>query len=175
LEEDLNHLLELENAGATTSQGPPIFNNYSDYNEEYSSPSTAPSSQSRRGLEDEGAITCREAPVLDNHSQPNNHLESFSGSYLGLTIISTLQGHFVYWKGLEPSELLEYDSHLVAFTQELPFHEGKFLSPIREEGEGSTELLEYSHTTDNSPDRQVYMASLMRMTTNRVPSMTLNY
>jgi hypothetical protein len=32
-----------------------------------------------------------------------------------------LQGWFVYWKGLEPSELLEYDFHLVAFMQELPF------------------------------------------------------
>jgi hypothetical protein len=44
--------------------------------------------------------------------------------------------------------------------QELPFQEGKPLSPILEEGEGSTELVEYSHTADNSPDRQVYMASL---------------
>jgi hypothetical protein len=29
-----------------------------------------------------------------------------------------------------------------------------------EEGDGSTELLEYSPTANNSPDRQVYMASL---------------
>jgi hypothetical protein len=70
------------------------------------------------------------------------------------------QGCFVYWKGLEPSELLDYDSRLVAFTQELPFQEGKPLSPISEEGEGSTGLLEYRHTADNSLDRQVYMASL---------------
>jgi hypothetical protein len=66
----------------------------------------------------------------------------------------------VYWKGLEPSELLDYDSYLVAFTQELPFQEGQPLSPITEEGDGSTELLEYSHTADNSLDRQVYIASL---------------
>jgi hypothetical protein len=66
----------------------------------------------------------------------------------------------VYWKGLEPSELLDYESHLVGFTQELPFQEGKPLSPIAEEGDSSTELLEYSHTSNNSPDRQVYMASL---------------
>jgi hypothetical protein len=66
----------------------------------------------------------------------------------------------MYSKGLAPSELLDYDSHLVAFTQELPFQEGKPLFPISEEGEGSTELLEYNHTDDNSPDRQVYMASL---------------
>jgi hypothetical protein len=71
------------------------------------------------------------------------------------------QGHFVCWKGLEPSELLDYDSRLVAFTQELPFQEGKPLSPIAEEGDGSTELLEYNHTTNNLPDCQVYMASLL--------------
>jgi hypothetical protein len=48
----------------------------------------------------------------------------------------------------------------MAFTQELPFQESKPLSPISEGGEGSTELLEYSHTADNLPDHQVYMASL---------------
>jgi hypothetical protein len=44
--------------------------------------------------------------------------------------------------------------------QELPFQEGKPLSSISEGGEGSTELLKYSHTADNSLDRRVYMASL---------------
>jgi hypothetical protein len=29
-----------------------------------------------------------------------------------------------------------------------------------EEGEGSTKLVEYSHTAESLPDRQVYMASL---------------
>jgi hypothetical protein len=33
--------------------------------------------------------------------------------HLGLAIMSTPQDRFVYCKGLEPSELLEYDSHLV--------------------------------------------------------------
>jgi hypothetical protein len=50
----------------------------------------------------------------------------------------------VYWKGIEPSELLEYDSRLVVFTQELSFQEGKPLSPIIEEGEGRTLLVDYS-------------------------------
>jgi hypothetical protein len=36
----------------------------------------------------------------------------------------------MYWKVMEPSELLEYDSRLVAFTQELRFQEGKSLSSI---------------------------------------------
>jgi hypothetical protein len=30
----------------------------------------------------------------------------------------------VYWKGFDPSELLDYESRLVAFMQELPFQEG---------------------------------------------------
>jgi hypothetical protein len=48
----------------------------------------------------------------------------------------------------------------VAFTQKLPFQEGKRLSCILEGGEGSIELVEYSHTAESLPDRQVYMASL---------------
>jgi hypothetical protein len=44
--------------------------------------------------------------------------------------------------------------------QELPFQEGKPLSRFSKEGEGSTELVEYSHTAESSPDCQVYTASL---------------
>jgi hypothetical protein len=60
----------------------------------------------------------------------------------------------VYWKGLEPSKLLDYDSRHVAFIQELPFQEGKPLFPIVEEGDISTELLEYSYTANNLPDHK---------------------
>jgi hypothetical protein len=59
------------------------------------------------GLGDKGATACWEAVVLINHSQPDDHPESFLDSHIGLTITSTPQGQFVYWKGLEPSELLE--------------------------------------------------------------------
>jgi hypothetical protein len=45
---------------------------------------------------------------------------------------------------MEPSEILEYDSRLMAFTQELPFQEGKTLCSIFEEGEGRTILIDYS-------------------------------
>jgi hypothetical protein len=100
------------------------------------------------------------APTLENHSQLDSHTKILSGSLLGLTITSTLQGHFVYWKGFEPSELLNYESCLVAFTQELPFQEGRPLSPIIKEGESSTELLEYSLRANHSSNRQVCMASL---------------
>jgi hypothetical protein len=65
----------------------------------------------------------------------------------------------VYQKGFEPSELLDCESRHVAFVQELPFQEGRPLSPIAE-GESSTELLEYSLRANHSPDHQVYLASL---------------
>jgi hypothetical protein len=65
----------------------------------------------------------------------------------------------VYWKGSEPSELLDYAFCLVAFTQELPFQEGRSLSPIAE-GESSTELLDHSCIANHLPDCQVCMASL---------------
>jgi hypothetical protein len=69
---------------------------------------------------------------------------------------------------MEPSRLLEYDSRLVAFTQELPFHEGKPLCRITKEEEDSTELVEYNHTAETSPDRQVYMASLCNAEDNEL-------
>jgi hypothetical protein len=47
------------------------------------------------------------APTLENHSQPIGHTESFLGSFLGFAITSMPQGHFVYWKGFELSELLD--------------------------------------------------------------------
>jgi hypothetical protein len=85
-----------------------------------------------------GFTTCQAGPALENHSQPDGHTESFLGSLLGLTITSTPQGRFMYWKGFEPSKLLDYESCLVAFMQGLPFQEGRPLSPIAEEGESST-------------------------------------
>jgi hypothetical protein len=54
LEEDLDLLLKLKGVGATACRGPPVFDNYSDSNEEYSLFSTTPSSQSQVGLADKG-------------------------------------------------------------------------------------------------------------------------
>jgi hypothetical protein len=71
-------------------------------------------SSGRGRLEDEGATAHWEVLVFDNHSQPDDYSESLLDNHLGLTIISSAQGRFVYWKDLEPSELLEYDSRLVA-------------------------------------------------------------
>jgi hypothetical protein len=70
------------------------------------------------------------------------------------------EGWFMYLKGMELFELLGYDSRHMAFTQELPFQEGKPLSPITEEGEGRTVLIDYSSSGEFSPQHQVYTASL---------------
>jgi hypothetical protein len=115
MEEDLDLLLNFKDLGTTTCREAPVFDIYSDSNKEYSPCSTTTSSRTRKGLEDEGATARRAAPTLENHSQTGGHTETFSGCLLGLTITSTPQGHFVYWKGFEPSELLDYESHLIAF------------------------------------------------------------
>jgi hypothetical protein len=80
LEEDLDLLLKPKDVGATACRGAPIFDNYSDSNEEYSSFSTTPSSQSRRGLRDEGATACRGPPLLTttcNLMTTPNHFRAF--------------------------------------------------------------------------------------------------
>jgi hypothetical protein len=106
----LGHLIKIRGEGATTFWGAPIFDHDSDSNREY----LLTTSSSRGGLDYGGATACWEAPVLDNHSQPDDYSESFLGNHPGLTITSMPQGRFMYWKGLEPSELLEYNPHLVA-------------------------------------------------------------
>jgi hypothetical protein len=111
-------------------------------------------------LGDAGATACQEAPVFDKYLDTDDDSETSPGCHLGLTIISTPQGWFVYGKGMESSDLLEFDSRLVAFTQELPFQEGKPLSPIIEEGEGRTVLIDYSSSGELSLQRHVYLASL---------------
>jgi hypothetical protein len=38
-----------------------------------------------------------------------------------LMIISTLEGHFMHWKGMKLSDLLEAEDRLVAHLEPLPF------------------------------------------------------
>jgi hypothetical protein len=57
LEEDLDCLLKIGDEGATACRGPPVFDNYSDSNEEY----LLTTSWSLEGLGDKGATTCWEA------------------------------------------------------------------------------------------------------------------
>jgi hypothetical protein len=157
LKENLDLLLQIKDVGVTLA-GRPLFSTSTRIPTKSTSHTSL--SRIRKGLKDEGATIRRAAPALEIHSQPDGHTETFSGSFLDLTITSTLQGHFVYWKSFEPSELLDYESCLVAFTLELPFQEGRQLSPIVEEGESSTELLDYSLKANHSRDRQVCIASL---------------
>ena len=70
---------------------------------------------------------------------------SLIGHHLGLTIVSTSQGHFIYWKGLESPELLGLDACLIAYIPDLPYQEGNQLSPFQEEGSGITvPVIDYS-------------------------------
>jgi hypothetical protein len=71
----------------------------------------------------------------------------------GLMITSTPEGHFVHWKGMKLSVLLEDEDRLVAHLDPLPFQEGKPLATMAEE---STELVEAS--SDELISRQVLMA-----------------
>jgi hypothetical protein len=68
-------------------------------------------------------------------------------------ITSTLEGHFVHWKGMKLSDLLEDEDRLVAHLEPLPFQEGKALATTAEE---STELVEAS--SDELISSQVLMA-----------------
>jgi hypothetical protein len=82
LEEDLDLLLKIKDAGAIACREAPVFDIYSGFNEEYSPCSTTLSSWIRKGLGDEGVTACRAAPTLENHSQPDSHIESILGCFL---------------------------------------------------------------------------------------------
>jgi hypothetical protein len=70
-----------------------------------------------------------------------------------LMITSTSEGHFVHWKGMSLSNLLEADDRLVVHLEPLPFQEGRPLATV---SEGSTELVDSS--SDKLVSRQVLMA-----------------
>ena len=60
-----------------------------------------------------------EAPIIDELR--DSELISIIGQHLNFTITSTPQGRFVYWKGMEPPELLGHDTRLVAYVPNLPY------------------------------------------------------
>jgi uncharacterized protein YecT (DUF1311 family) len=62
-------------------------------------------------------------------------------------------GHFVHWKGMKLSDLLEAEDRLVAHLEPLPFQEGRPLATVVEE---STELVDTS--SDELISLQVLMA-----------------
>jgi hypothetical protein len=51
---------------------------------------------------------------------------------IDLMITSTLEGRFVHWKGMKPSDLLEAEDRLVAHLEPLPFQEGRPLATVVE-------------------------------------------
>jgi hypothetical protein len=69
-----------------------------------------------------------------------------------LMITSIPEGCFVYWRGMEPSDLLEAEDRLIAHLEPLPFQEGRPLATVAEE---STELVDSS--SDELVSRQVLM------------------
>jgi hypothetical protein len=68
-------------------------------------------------------------------------------------ITSTPEGHFVHWRGMKLSDLLEAEDRLVAHLELLPFLEGRLLATV---AEGSTELVDTS--SDELVSCQVLMA-----------------
>jgi hypothetical protein len=70
-----------------------------------------------------------------------------------LMITSTPEGHFMHWKGMKLSDLLEAEDRLVAHLEPLPFQEGRPLATVAEE---STELVDAS--SDKLISHQVLMA-----------------
>jgi hypothetical protein len=67
-------------------------------------------------------------------------------------ITSTPEGHFVHWRGVELSDLLEAEGRLMAHLEPLPFQEGRPLATVAEE---STELVDAS--SDELESCQVLM------------------
>jgi hypothetical protein len=70
-----------------------------------------------------------------------------------LMMTSTPKGHFMRWKGIKPSDLLEAKDRLVAHLEPLPFLEGRPLATVAAE---LTELVDAS--SDELISHQVLMA-----------------
>jgi hypothetical protein len=58
-----------------------------------------------------------------------------------LMTTSTPEAHFVHWRGMKLSDLLEAEDRLMAHLEPLPFQEGRSLATVAEE---STELVDAS-------------------------------
>jgi hypothetical protein len=71
-----------------------------------------------------------------------------------LIITSTAEGHFIHWRGMKLSDLLEAEAQLVAHLEPLPFQVGRPSATMVEE---STELVDTSF--DELASLQVLMAA----------------
>jgi len=106
----------------------------------------------------QGATTRRAAPNTSDDSHLDDDSEVFSDGRLGLTITSTPLGRFVYWKGFEPSELLERGARTGATIATLPYQASRPLATIHEDSLSRMVPASNSSTSDYSPSREVCMA-----------------
>jgi hypothetical protein len=123
------------------------------------------------------ATACWEAPIFNKYSDSDDDSEPSIGSHLDMTITSTPQARFVYWKGMEPSELLDDSTHLVAYIQELPYEEGRPLASITE-GEATPYWLTTApalvSTRRSAKSTWLQSMTMMKMT-NLETNTTMNY
>jgi hypothetical protein len=93
---------------------------------------------------------------MEPESKINTTEEPLSGPATGLVITSTPAERFVYWHDRKPTDLIDGNSHYVAYLDSLPFQETTPLAPIEEHT--STEVA----TTDSdlsTPNLQVFIAA----------------
>ena len=72
------------------------------------------------GIAEKETTACREAPIFDSYPDSDDESTLSLANNLSLTITTTPRGRFVYWKGFEPTELLN-DPRLIAYIPDLPF------------------------------------------------------
>jgi hypothetical protein len=104
------------------------------------------------GITEKEDTTCWEAPIYDSYPDSDDDSTQSLDRDLSLIITSTPRGSFVYWKGFEPTKLLD-DPRLIAYIPDPLFQHGKPLSPIEEIVE--TTLVDYSTTHESPPERQI--------------------
>jgi hypothetical protein len=89
-------------------------------------------------------------------SENSTTKQPLSGPAIGLVIISTPAGRFVYWPDRKPADLTGGNSRCVAYLGSLPFHEGTPLAPTEEYTPTEVATADFGLGT---PDRQVFMAA----------------
>jgi hypothetical protein len=92
----------------------------------------------------------------DPESEDNSTEQPLSGPASGLVITSTPAGRFVYWPDRKPADLIDGNSHYVAYLDSLPFQEG---TPLTQAEEYTPTEVASSDSSLGNPDRQVFMAA----------------
>jgi hypothetical protein len=92
----------------------------------------------------------------DPESKDNSTEQPLSGPTSGLVITSTPAGRFVYWPDRKAVDLIDGNSHYVAYLDPLPFQEG---TPLTRAEEYTPTEVACSDSSLGNPDRQVFMAA----------------